>query len=617
MRDGAGKPASRMCGGCHDLALLVDGAMDRPVTGDDRRAHTGVTCRICHGIDRARVDGNGSVLLDGDPIPLPRQGDAASIAVHKKAAAPVRTTVNGLPVCGSCHRGFLSAETGNGHLLIGQDEMSSWAGSAYSGSGLGRIDAVEKADCIGCHMPQVPAPRGDASATGGKVASHRFAGGHTWLAAMLGARDQLAAHRQMLRGAASIDIAGVKIASRWHLPADGAPLAAGDTAVFDVVIRNLRAGHRFPGGVLDAQDVFVAIDVTDARGQVIATAGGAHLEGRADPSAHILRAMVADESGTPRYGRDTHSFRAPIINHTIAARDAAAVRYRLVVPEDAALPLRVRARLLHRTRNPIIAKKACAEQRSPRGRAYAAFIADDGKSLDACQAPPLTEIAAAAVVAGAPATAPEPVRRLYELGMALRHSVSERLGEARVPLERALELLGDRDPRMRAAILAQLGAIAGRQGRTAEALALLDRAEALIGPHPALERARGGALALVWRWGEAVAALEKAMAAAPRNLGGWRALAIAAGSLGDHRRALEASARGLALQPRDADLLRVQALALEALGAGADLAGRAMSAYARHRRPDRATDIRIACAQNVAGCARERDPVHVHDLVRR
>ena len=34
-------------------------------------------------------------------------------------------------------------------------------------------------------------------------------------------------------------------------------LVPGENAVIDVVIRNLDVGHRFPGGVMDAQDTWV------------------------------------------------------------------------------------------------------------------------------------------------------------------------------------------------------------------------------------------------------------------------------------------------------------------------------------------------------------------------
>ena len=55
--------ASRFCAGCHDVALLIDGAMSGDVAPADPRGHGGITCRVCHGIESVHPDGNGSYEL--------------------------------------------------------------------------------------------------------------------------------------------------------------------------------------------------------------------------------------------------------------------------------------------------------------------------------------------------------------------------------------------------------------------------------------------------------------------------------------------------------------------------------------------------------------------------
>jgi tetratricopeptide (TPR) repeat protein len=153
------------------------------------------------------------------------------------------------------------------------------------------------------------------------------------------------------------------------------------------------------------------------------------------------------------------------------------------------------------------------------------------------------------------------------------------------------------------------------EGRADAAAGWLDRAEAEMPGHPAVAFARGSAFARVWRWEEAAGAFAAATAKAADNAGGWAQLAMALGSLGREPEALAAAQRGLALAPRDADLLRVQALALRGLGAPPAPAGAALRAYDEFRPPDRATDVRIACIASVPLCASERDPIHVHDLI--
>jgi Cytochrome c554 and c-prime len=622
LREAVGPRASRMCAGCHDIALMADGVMDATVTAKDTRAHAGVTCRVCHGITSARRDGNGSYTLAARPIVLPRQGDQASVAEHRRSVAPLRSA----EMCGSCHRAFLNEATGNrGVFLVGQDDLAAWLGSPYNKSGLARVDdPIEARDCIGCHMPPERAARDAAARRDGVVSSHRFLGGHTWLAGMLGDEEQLARQRAFLRGAVSIDIAGARDgAGRRTLPADGAPITPGDTMELDVVLRNLRVGHRFPGGVMDAQDTWIEVAVRDARGRVLARAGGEQAASGDDASAHVLRALVADGQGRPRFVRETHEFRAPVVNHTLAPRDMVAVRYRLRVPQKLAPgPLAVEARVVHRSRNLPLQRAACRASRDARGRGFAARARElDDPVLDPCAAQPLTVLAetSVAIGPGARSRATRPAwRRLYEHGMALLHARQEELDDARAPLEAALAEVSraaGAGPRERAMVLLGLGQLEGRMGRTAAAVAWLDRAEREMPGHPAIAYARGAAFARVWRWREAADAFTAAMHKAPGNAGGWGQLAMSLGSIEREREALDAARRGLALAPRDADLLRVQALALRGLGAAPDWSDSALHAYDQHRPPDQAADLRIACVGAVPLCASERDPVHVHELV--
>jgi hypothetical protein len=77
---------------------------------------------------------------------------------------------------------------------------------------------------------------------------------------------------------------------------------------------------------------------------------------------------------------------------------------------------------------------------------------------------------------------------------------------------------------------------------------------------------------------------------------------------------LEATSHGLALNPRDADMLRVQALALERLGAPPADVTRAREAFARWRPPDDAPAVKNGCSRQFPWCALERLPVHVHAM---
>jgi tetratricopeptide (TPR) repeat protein len=201
--------------------------------------------------------------------------------------------------------------------------------------------------------------------------------------------------------------------------------------------------------------------------------------------------------------------------------------------------------------------------------------------------------------------------------MALYHQVQERLPEARVALaqaERALATAGlptDERDLAEARILAALGAVAARQGRVDEALALADRIEALAPQHPYPELLRGRALAKVWRWEQAVPHLERAYAVSSSSTTLAGELATALGSAGLPRRALEVAAQALPLRPRDPTLLRAQALALRTLDD--PRAEAALEAYYKHRVPDEQPHLASDCGERDPDCARERVPVHVHE----
>ena len=448
---------------------------------------------------------------------------------------------------------------------------------------------------------------------------------------MRGDTEHLRRTQAKLAGVASIDIAGARIEEpgqagqppRWHLPADGAPVRAGTRLELDVVIRNLLAGHRFPGGVLDIQDTWVEVEVADRAGARLASSGLAHATDPKDEDTHALRTLVVNERGEVLEEHEMAKFRTQIATQTLAAREAQVVRYALEVPAGLAparLPLTVTARLRHRSRTLQMQAAVCREARTAAGRAFTAGArgARDVE-LDPCRPQPITLIAETAVQIGegaAVAAGKRPAwERMYEHGMALVGTVTERLEEARGVLEAALAATAD--PRARAMVSIQLGWVASKQGRVEDALALVARSRELLAQSaapgkapspPVLDAVAADALARVWRWEEAVAPARACAERAPQNSGAWTLYARGLGSAGDNAGALAAASRGLELSPRDPDLLRSQATALAALGRPE--ADPALAAYDRFRSPDSAAELRIQCAAGSARCARDREAGH-------
>jgi hypothetical protein len=620
IREERSNESSRFCAGCHDPVLLLSGAMEEEVQPNDPRAHAGITCMLCHGIQEVRPDGVASYTLSTREVFLPDPADEEEVREHVRqlTPAPLRTA----QMCGTCHRSFLGPAMGNMNHLTGIDDLSAWQRSGYAGSGATRLDqGVEPATCQGCHMPLRPATRGDFAADEGTIHSHRFAGAHTSMAHATGDREQLHAAREILQSAARIDVAAIRTRDRLRswLPADHAAVRGGQRIEIDVVVHNQGTGHRFPGGTLDAQDTWIEVELRDARGRLFAEAGAEHGAGAEDDAtAHRMHALLVDPEAQPSFQHRVHRFSAKIYDHTLGPRDAEVARYSVAIPRDAVMPVSVRARLRHRRHNAELHRGACESQSTPTGRAF--FEASEhfgNRPIDACTTQPITELSEALVWIGegsehrgsrGGARAPE-WRRLFDHALALIGNVQEYLDDARPSIDRAI--IAAPDQHTRAMLFVQRARLEGRQGRLEEALADLRAAEALAGPRPAIHRMRGDAYAQVWRWTEAADAYRAAAEAAQLDDTRWVDLSRARGSAGDDRLSLEAAIRGLALQPRDEALLRSQYLALDALGRPADAA---RDAFVSHRVPDELPELRLRCGQERAWCAAERLPVTVYRL---
>jgi tetratricopeptide (TPR) repeat protein len=296
-----------------------------------------------------------------------------------------------------------------------------------------------------------------------------------------------------------------------------------------------------------------------------------------------------------------------------------------------ALPLTVTARMRHRSRTLALQEEVCKQAKTPEGRAFIAGATGARYvELDPCRPQPITLIAETSVQLGTGAAISterfgqeaEPLgsmtrgrpawERMYEHGMALVGTVSERLEEAKLVLERALAIAPPGKPK--AMVLVQLAWVASKQGRVDDALALVAQARTLLAPaQPAvLDNIAADALMRVWRWDDAIAPARAAAKRAPGNSGAWVMLARCLGSVGDDIDALAAATTGLELNPRDSDLLRTQATALAALHRPE--ANDALAAYDRFRSPDVSAELRISCAADSPRCAREREQGHTHLL---
>ena len=618
-REQRGKEESRFCAGCHDPLLLISGDIDREVTPDNDLAYAGITCLVCHSVESTRADGNASFTLTDATILLPDPANPEEIEAHRARLTmePLRSAAR----CGSCHRSFSGPSIGNQNHLPGIDDLGDWASSAFAGAVQDQLTAVEPRNCQGCHMRAEAASDAEmAGASDAMVSSHRWAASHTAMTAQLPDPSHGQQASDELRGAVVVDIGAVRVGKRRYLLPEESKLRGSERLIFDVLLENQGAGHRFPGGVRDMQNVWVEVEVRDATGELLAVSRPSE-DGNDD--VFVLRATLLDADANPEILHQVHRFSAPAFDRTLPAHEAQAVRYSMKLPRKVLLPLRIEARLLHRKHGLQFQALACEASRAERGLAFALGAETRGKvGFDPCLEQPITEVGAATVWMGSGAGEHEAIggagrpviERLLTQSLALLHSKQEHVHMAKPSIERARRLaLASESPVLQARALVLRARLASMQGRPNESVAFARRAEALIGPSPVLDRVQGDAYARVWRWASAAEAYQRVAEASPMDWRAWRDLARAYGSLSDDLNALSASEAGLRLAPRDESLLRSRALALA--GLGRPEAARAKERWLAHRSPDAQPQLLAACEQKHERCRRDRQPIPHYTLL--
>lgn len=613
-----GHDRGKHCAGCHDPVPLVAGDVGSPIAPDSQRAHVGVTCNTCHGITDATTDGNGSYTLTTSEVPVPEEGDPESLERHKKRVTTEK--VDQTKMCASCHRGFLSEKTGHDSFIFGFDEYRPWRRSGWNGNPVTRVDEhVANRDCVDCHMPEDPE-------TG--AASHRFPGGHSAMAEMIGSEEQLESIVELIEDAATIDVAAAGVGDeRMPTAPEKFSVEPGGRFWVDVVVRNVAGGHNLPGGQRDLRDTWFEVVVRSADGELLAEAGRDHRETGEDKSAHRLRKLVLTPEAETEATHGIAHFRTKAFDKSIPPRNAEMARYAWTIPDSLSaedFPLVVEARLQHRRLSEVFYESSCEAAQTERGRAFLdGTEATLGTRPDPCVEQPIVEMAKDTAEVYPDRFAPgdnEPGwRRWFARGLAMQKHLSERLDETIDSFERAMEALESMDPapdnidRRKAMILVGEAQVLARQRRHREAIELYDRAEKLVGDHPAILVGRGDAYANVWQFDKAVDEYEKASEQVDGDRV-WKKLAVGYGSLGQPRDALRAARRGLAIEPRHPDLLRSQMIALRNLDVPEQWQKEAARAFSRFKRDEDAHRLRAKCSDRSEICELERLPIHTHEM---
>lgn len=124
----------------------------------------------------------------------------------------------------------------------------------------------------------------------------------------------------------------------------------GDDVLVDVVVRTRKVGHFFPGGTVDAFDVWLELQATDDKRQTIFWSGKVEDDGKGpvEPGAHFYKSLQIDAHGNPINKRNAWASRATVYVRLIPPGAADTVHFRMHVPEGAGDHIMLHAKLNYR-----------------------------------------------------------------------------------------------------------------------------------------------------------------------------------------------------------------------------------------------------------------------------
>ncbi len=409
MQDMVGTRPSKWCAGCHDHAVFFNGRFDRPIKEqiDTPEAQAGLACTSCHSIVHV-----GSSMGQGDfTVEYPALHDLAVSdnpvlqkthdALLYLAPGPHRDTFikpfhreQTAEFCSSCHKVHLDVPVNGYRWFRGFNDYDNWQASGVSGQGARSFYyPATPQKCADCHMPLVSST--DPAAKGGKVRSHRFPAANTAVPFVNHDQVQLKTVQDFMRdGQISVDVFGISRTAETPATGTGptlpaaeprlsstfavgeesgafAPAAAslippaevlgplnripvsvrrGESVRVEVVLRTRKVGHFFPGGTVDAFDVWVELEAIDDQGHVLLHSGAVADEGRGpvDPGAHFYRSQQLDAHGNVINKRNAWATRSVAYVRLVPPGAADTVHFRLQVPENAGSRITLRAKVNYR-----------------------------------------------------------------------------------------------------------------------------------------------------------------------------------------------------------------------------------------------------------------------------
>lgn len=339
-----GRETTRFCQNCHDPA----GAF-HPDQGDYNKPsrwerNEGISCKVCHSVQYVKpLSGNGAYTIRHE-IPYPV--DLTAPDWRKKWQGYIRWDLrlhfknySNPPLyqspdyCVACHR--LSVKNSSGQKVVIHDIYESWQNSDYAKKGI---------KCRECHMDEFV--RNDR---GIYYPDHRFPGLNQALSYMVD-RPDIPDEKLKEFEKFTVDWIRGRLPMRARVKRGNilrmsvSVIKTSKTSVFAVKVKtaNARVGHQFPAGTQDLNEVWLELQVQDAKKNVIYHSGFLNPDFTLDPNARRLGAVLVDKTGQPISFHNVWETEKILSKREIDPGKSVVDMFFVSVPEDAVFPLKVR-----------------------------------------------------------------------------------------------------------------------------------------------------------------------------------------------------------------------------------------------------------------------------------
>jgi len=336
-----------MCSRCHTpIGYLADdqARYTNKLAGIEA---TGVSCDVCHSVEKSAGIGNGPFILKpGDAA----KGEAGTkygpfkdseSPFHKTAYSELHTRGE---MCGMCH------DVNHAHNTMSiENTYSEWRTGPYNTG-----DPDTTVTCQDCHMRQTPeypstgstvrpnipgyaAPKEMGAKERPHIWQHYFVGGNLAVTALLGFNPQAKMAEGRLEHSVTVEFTGSPSASK------------GGLYRMPVKVTNSGAGHYLPTGLTFVREMWLDVTVSDNKGAVVYRSGDLDEQGNIKPDAVVYKTVLGTGGKELKPTFFLPEAAQVISDHRIRPKGYVTEEFSFVVPAEAEGPLHYHVEMRYRS----------------------------------------------------------------------------------------------------------------------------------------------------------------------------------------------------------------------------------------------------------------------------